>query len=115
MKELTTETLVAVLEEVFGFYVFWAMVVIGVLIIVAFVYLLLKERRLESGRFLYAEFVSPIGAIAAILFLQFITGTGFSDIGGPIDVILLVITGVFGALGLTILTYVIIGFSKQIF
>jgi hypothetical protein len=47
----------------------------------------------------------PVGAIAAVLFVQGITSSGFKDIGGPIDVIVLLGVAVLGAVGLAILVY----------
>ena len=110
MQELSIGTLLAVFQEVFGAGVFWGMVVLAVLILIAFTYLILREHKLVSGRFLRAELMAPVGAIAAIVFVQWFTSSGFGDIGGPIDVIVLIGIGTAGAIGLTILAYVVLGF-----
>ena len=110
MKDLTFGTLIAVFEEIFGFGLFWTMVVVAALFLVLLVYLVIRERRVESGRLVRAELWAPIGAIAAILFVQWVTSSGFSDIGGPIDVIVLILIGAAGAIGLTMVAYVIQGF-----
>jgi len=47
----------------------------------------------------------PIGAIAAVLFVQAVTNSGFGDIGGPIDVIVLLAVAAMGAVGIAILVY----------
>ncbi|MBN2906756.1 MAG: DUF5368 family protein, partial [Rhodobacteraceae bacterium] len=65
------------------------------------------DRSLEGRALVRAELWAPVGAIAAILFVQFMTNSGFSDIGGPVDLIVLLLTGVAGAVGLTILAYVV--------
>ncbi|AMY69719.1 DUF5368 domain-containing protein [Frigidibacter mobilis] len=106
MKDLTFETLIAVFEEIFGFGLFWAMVAAAALVTVAFVYVLIRDRNLESRRLVRAELLAPVGAIAAIWFVQAMTSSGFRDIGGPIDVIVLIGIGVAGGVGLTILSYV---------
>ncbi|WP_349357915.1 DUF5368 domain-containing protein [Stappia sp.] len=106
MKDLTFSTILAVFEEIFGPLLFWGLVVAAVAITIAFVYVVVREHRLEGSRLLRAELMAPVGAIAAILFVQWITSSGFSDIGGPIDVIVLIAIGVTGAIGLTILAYV---------
>jgi len=106
MKDLTFETLIAVFEEIFGFGLFWAMVVAAALVTVAFVYVLIRDRNLESRRLVRAELLAPVGAIAAIWFVQAMTSSGFRDIGGPIDVIVLIGIGVAGGVGLTIRSYV---------
>ncbi|ADZ71054.1 DUF5368 domain-containing protein [Polymorphum gilvum] len=106
MKELTFGMLLAVFEEMFGPLLFWLMVAAAALITLAFVYVVIRDRSLESTRLVRAELLAPVGAIAAILFVQFITNSGFKDIGGPIDVIALILIGVAGAVGLTFLAYV---------
>jgi hypothetical protein len=47
----------------------------------------------------------PIGAIVAVLFVQIITSSKTSDIGGPIDVIVLLGVAALGAVGAAILVY----------
>ena len=106
MKELRFETLIAVFEEMFGRGLFWALVAAAALVTLAFVAMVLRERRLRAGWLLRAELLAPVGAIAAILFVQWITSSGFRDIGGAIDVVVLIGIGVAGAVGLTILAYV---------
>ncbi|MDO6460449.1 DUF5368 domain-containing protein [Granulosicoccaceae sp. 1_MG-2023] len=107
MKELTFETLLAVFEEMFGAGLFWSLVVACVAIGVLFIYIVVRERGLESRRLVRAELWAPVGAVAAIAFIFFITNSGPSDIGGPVDVIVLLLVGVAGAVGLTILAYLL--------
>lgn len=106
MKDLTIETLIAVFEEIFGAGLFWAMVVAAALGTAAFVFVLIRDRNLVSRRLVRAELLAPVGAVAAIWFVQAMTSSGFRDIGGPIDVIVLIMIGVAGAVGLTIFAYV---------
>ena len=107
MEELTFGTLIAVLEEMFGPALFWVMVAVAALITIAFVYVVIRDRSLRSRWFLRAELVAPIGAVAAIWFVFFITRSGLGDIGGPIDVIALILIGLAGAIGLTFLAYTV--------
>jgi len=106
MKDLTIETLIAVFEEIFGFGLFWAMVAAAALGAVAFLYVLIRDRNLVSRRLVRAELLAPIGAFAAIWFVQAMTSSGFRDIGGPVDMIVLIAIGAAGAVGLTIFAYV---------
>ncbi|MCA1242228.1 DUF5368 domain-containing protein [Stappia stellulata] len=106
MKDLTLSTLLAVFEEMFGVFLFWGLVAAALAVTAAFIVIVLREHRLEGHRFLRAELMAPVGALAAILFVQWITSSGFSDIGGPVDVIVLIAIGTTGAVGLTIVTYV---------
>lgn len=107
MKELTFETLIAVFEEIFGRGLFWAMVVAAALVTVAYLYVLIRDRALSMRKFLLAQLSMPVGAIAAVLFVQAMTHSHFRDIGGPIDVIVLLGVAVMGAIGIAILVYTI--------
>ncbi|MCO8145267.1 DUF5368 domain-containing protein [Rhodovulum tesquicola] len=113
MKELTFGTLIAVFEEMYGPWLFWAMVLVAAMITLAFIFVLIRDRSIEGRYLARAELTAPIGAIAAILFVQYITNSGFADIGGPIDVIVVLMIGVAGAGGLTFLAYVAQAFMRQ--
>lgn len=107
MKELTLETLVAVFEEIFGYGLFWAMVAAAVLITVGYLYVLIRDRHVSMRKFLLAQLSMPIGAIAAVLFVQAMTDSHFRDLGGPIDWIVLLAVALVGAIGFAILVYTI--------
>ena len=105
MKELTLETLIAVFEEIFGRGLFWAMVVAALVVTAAYLYVLIRDRAMSMRKFLWAQLSMPFGAIAAVLFVQAMTNSHFRDIGGPIDVIVLLGVATLGAVGLAILVY----------
>lgn len=113
MKDLTFETLLAVFEEIFGPALFWTMVVVAALITVAFIYVLIRDRGVEGRALVRAELWAPVGAVLAILFVQYMTSSGFSDIGGPVDIFVLALTGLAGAGGLTLLAYVAQALFRQ--
>lgn len=105
MKELTFETLIAVFEEIFGRGLFWAMVVAALIVTGAYLYVLIRDRAMSMQKFLWAQLSMPFGAIAAVLFVQGVTSSHFRDIGGPVDVIVLLGVAVIGAVGAAILVY----------
>lgn len=105
MKDLTFSTLIAVFEEMFGKGLFWALVIAAVVITALYVFVLIRDRAMSMRKFLWAQLSMPFGALAAVLFVQRITSSGFGDIGGPIDVIVLLGVAVMGAVGLAILVY----------
>ena len=107
MKDLTFETLLAVFEEMFGAGLFWALVVACVAIGVLFLSVVLRERKVEARRLVRAELWAPIGAVIAVAFVFLITDSGPSDLGGPIDVIVLLMVAAGGAVGVTILAYLV--------
>jgi len=105
MKELTFETLLAVFEEIFGRGLFWAMVAVAMLVTVAYLYVLIRDRAMSMRKFLLAQLAMPFGAVAAVLFVQWVTSSHLRDIGGPIDAIVLLGVAVLGAVGIAILVY----------
>lgn len=107
MKELTFSTLIAVFEEMFGKGLFWAMTLAALVVTALYLYVLIRDRSLSMRKFLWAQVSMPFGAIGAVLFVQAITSSGFRDIGGPIDVIVLLAVAAVGAIGLAILVYTV--------
>jgi Predicted membrane-associated, metal-dependent hydrolase len=105
MQAMTFETMLAVFQEMFGPALFWALVLAAVVITLLYLYVLVRDRSLSMRKFLLAQLSMPIGAIAAVLFVQAITDSGLRDIGGPIDVIVLLGVALLGAVGLAILVY----------
>lgn len=113
MQELTLETLFAVFEEIFGRNLFWGLVIAAVIIAVLFLGILWRERGLEARRLVRSELWAPVGIIAAIAFVFYMTNSGLSDMGGPIDIIVLILIGIAGAIGLTIVAYVVQSLFKR--
>lgn len=105
MKDLTFGTLLAVFEEIFGRFLFWGMVAVAALITLAYLYVLIRDRSVSWKKFLLAQLSMPVGAVLAVLFVWWMTNSGWRDIGGPIDVIVLAGIAVVGAIGMAILVY----------
>ena len=105
MKDMTFGTIIAVFEEMFGRGLFWALVVIAAAITLAYLFVLVRDRSMSMRKFLWAQLSMPFGAVAAVLFVQAITDSHMRDIGGPIDVIVLLAVAAMGAAGLSILVY----------
>lgn len=105
MKELTLGTLLAVFEEIFGAGLFWAMVALAVVVTAAYLFVLIRDRSVSWKKFLLAQLSMPIGAVLAVLFVQAVTDSSFADIGGPVDVIILLGIALVGAIGMAILVY----------
>jgi hypothetical protein len=106
MEEMTLGTILAVFEEMFGRGLFWAMVAVAVVITVGYIYVLIRDREMSMRKFLLAQLSMPIGGIAAVWFVLWVTRSGLQHMGGPIDALLLL--GIFaaGAVGFAILVYV---------
>lgn len=106
MKELTFDTMLAVFEEIFGFGLFWTMVAVALLVTVAYLYVLVRDRHMAMRRFLMAQLAMPVGAVLAVLFVLSVTSSSLADMGGPIDLVVLLGVAVLGAVGAAILVYV---------
>lgn len=107
MKDLTFGTLIAVMEEVFGRGLFWSLVAVAAVVTIAYAYVLIRDRGVGWKRFLWAQVSMPFGAVASVAFVLWITESSLADMGGPIDVIVLLFVAVLGAVGLAILVYTV--------
>ena len=90
MNDLTFGTLIAVFEEIFGRGLFWAMVAVAVIVTIAYVYVLIRDRAVSWRKFLLAQLSMPLGAIAAVWFVLTVTNSSLADLGlltlcNPID------------------------------
>ncbi|MGE4372123.1 MAG: DUF5368 domain-containing protein [Xanthobacter sp.] len=108
MQNYDPSVFIAVLQEILGGF-FWPLVVFVIVGALAFFYVLIRDRGLVSARFVWSELVGLLGGVFAIWFTFAITSSSFADIGGPIDWVLLMVLFVLGAIGGTIVTYVILG------
>jgi glucan phosphoethanolaminetransferase (alkaline phosphatase superfamily) len=105
MKDLTFTTLIAVFEEIFGRGLFWAMVVAAVLVTLAYLFVLIRDRAVSWQKFLFAQLSMPVGAVLAVWFVMVMTKSQLSDLGGPVDLIVFLGIAVAGAIGMAILVY----------
>lgn len=105
MKELTLETLFAVFEEIFGKGLFWGMVIAAAVVTLAYIYVLIRDHSMSMKKFLMAQLSMPFGAVFAVWFVMFMTNSSLSDIGAPIDLIVLLGVAGMGAVGAAILVY----------
>jgi drug/metabolite transporter (DMT)-like permease len=105
MKELTIGTLIAVFEEMFGRWLFWGLVAGAVIVTLLYLYVLIRDRQVSWRKFLIAQLSMPVGAVAAVVFVQQITHSHFRDLGGPVDWLVFLGVAVLGAVGLAVLVY----------
>ena len=110
MKDLTFETLIAVFEEIFGRGLFWAMVAAAVLVTLAYLFVLIRDRAVSWKKFLFAQLSMPVGAVLAVWFVMVMTKSKLSDLGGPVDLIVFLGIAAAGAIGMAILVYTLEAF-----
>jgi hypothetical protein len=109
MKDLDLTVFVSVFQEMLGSVLLWLLVAAAVAVTLAFLVVLLRERRISSRRLVWSEIVGVVGGCAAVLFMQTITHSSFGDLGGPIDWLLVLGIWALGAGGATLLGYAAFG------
>ena len=108
MKDLDPLVFVAVLQEMMG-PLLWVLIALAVLVLAGFLFLLLREKRLVSGRLVKAEVVGVAGGFLALAIMAWVTLSGFTDAGGPIDWLVIVAVWGVGAVGTAVLAYTVFG------
>lgn len=107
MQDLTYETLIAVFEEIFGRSLFWIMVALAALVTLGYIYVLVRDRAVSWKKFLIAQLSMPVGAVLAVWLVMAMTKSRLSDLGGPVDLIVLLGIAALGAVGMAILVYTV--------
>jgi hypothetical protein len=107
MKELTLETLLAVFQDMFGAGLFWTLVATAAIITALYLYVLVRDRHVGWRKFLIAQLFMPVGAVAAVAFVLWVTNSRIADLGGPIDAIIFLGIAALGAVGIAILVYTV--------
>lgn len=100
---------VAVFQEMMGPLLFWVLAIGAVVVTIAFLFVLIRDRGIIARRFVWSEVLGIAGGFGAVWAMQVITHSGLRDIGGPIDWVLVASIWVMGAVGTTLLAYVALG------
>lgn len=112
MKELDLATLAAVFQEMLG-WTFWPLVALAVLITLAFLRVLLRDRSLIPQRLVWAEALGVMGGAVAVFVMFTVTSSGFGDMGGPVDWMLVMGIFVFGTIGTALGLYAALGLFRR--
>jgi hypothetical protein len=99
---------VAVFLEMMG-SILWLLVALAVAGTAGFLYVVSREGTIHSRRLLRAELVGVFGGFAALALMAYVTLSGFTDAGGPVDWLLIGIIWGIGLAGTTIVAYAIMG------
>jgi len=98
---------IAVFEEMFGPVLFWLMVSVAAAVTAVYLYVLIRDRAVSWRKFLLAQLSMPVGALAAVVFVWWVTNSGLGDVGGPVDVIVLLGVPALGAVGMAVFVYTV--------
>lgn len=110
MQDFDLSTIVAVLVEMMG-PVLWILIALAVAGIGGFAVVLLRERTLSVARLVASEAVGLVGGLAALALMAYVTVSGFTDAGGPVDWLLIGLIWGAGLAGTTILAYAGLGLA----
>ena len=108
MKELDPLILIAVFQEMLG-PVLWLLIAVVLIGTVAFLGLLLRERRIVSRRLMWSEAVGLFGGVMSLVLMARVSASGYSDAAGPADWILIAAVFTAGAIGSTVIAYTLFG------
>jgi len=112
MKELDLATLVAVFQEMLG-WTFWPLVGLAALATLAFLRVLLRDRSLIPQRLVWAEALGVMGGVVAVFVMFAVTSSGFADLGGPIDWLLVLAIFGMGTVGTALGLYAALGLFRR--
>ena len=108
MKELDPLILLSVFQEMLG-ALLWPLVAIMVLGTLAFMLLLVRERKIVSRRFVRSQALGLFGGVFALMLMANVSSSGFTDAGGPADWFLIALVFGLGLVGAAIVFYTIAG------
>lgn len=108
MKELDPMILLAVFHEMLG-ALLWVLLATAIGGMVAFVALIVRERRIVSRRLVRAELAGLVGGALSLVLMAKVSSSGFTDAGGPADWFLIALVFGVGLAGTTILGYAVAG------
>ncbi len=108
MSEYQFSMLVSIMEIMLGAF-FWPLIIGVVLLTLLFIVLLLKERQVYSRRLLHAQILGIFGGWFALWMMALLSESRFTDAGGPIDWLVIIVVYVLGFFGTAILWYTIAG------
>ena len=109
MKTLDPMVFYAVLVEMMGPWLLWSLILIALFGVIAFIRVVLRERGLSSRRLIIAEVLGLFGGIGALVLMAYVTVSGFTDAGGPVDWLLVGMIWGLGLAGTTVLSYAALG------
>lgn len=113
MKEFDPLILIAVFSEMLG-PLLWVLVAIVVVGTLAFLGLLVRERKLFSRRLMWSQLAGLFGGVMSLVIMARVSASGYSDAVGPADWILLFVVFTVGAIGTTVIAYTITGWTRLV-
>ncbi len=108
MKTMDPMVLLAIFQEMLG-PLLWVLLAIGLLAPLAFILLLVRDRRLVTRRLVASQALGLLGGAGALILMAVVSSSGFADAGGPIDWLLILLIFLAGAVYTTLIAYTVVG------
>ena len=108
MKDLDLWTLLSVFQEMLG-WTLWPILALSAAATLALLLVLLRERRIVPRRLLLAELLGVLGGLGAVATMFLVTSSSPSDLGGPIDWLLVIVIFTAGGIGTAVGAYAVMG------
>lgn len=111
MNKLEFSMVWAVIQELFG-GLFYPLLIAVALLAVAFIALIAKEKKMIHKRYSWAKKAGMVGGFIALILIFVISQSGLSDLGGAIDILIIIATYVGGFVATLITVYTLLGWGK---
>ncbi|WP_153109300.1 DUF5368 domain-containing protein [Propionivibrio limicola] len=113
MKALDPMVFYAVLVEMMGPWLFWSLILLTAFGLGTFAWVIFREKGLSSRRLVRCELIGVAGGFGALWLMAYVTVSGFTDAGGPVDWLLIGLIWGGGLVGTTILSYASFGLRDR--
>src|SRR3990172_2582785 len=104
MKEYDIAVFLSVFNEMLG-PLLWVLVLTAAVVTVGFIAVVIRDRSISGRRIARAEIAGVVGGIAAVFLMQAVTHSSFRDVGGAIDLLLVIAIWLAGTVVTTLLVY----------
>ncbi len=108
MKEFEIAVFWTVFQEMLG-PMLWILLLLAIVGVTGFLWVVVREGKLSGARLIRAEIVGVLGGFFSLALTAFVTVSGFTDAGGPVDWLLVGLIWGIGLAGFTILAYAVMG------
>lgn len=108
MNQLEFSMIWAVMQELFGGF-FYPLLIVITLLIIAFLILVTREGKVVCKRYSWSKRAGFFGGFIALILIFFVSISGLGDLGGPVDIIVFVLTYISGFITTGIIAYTLLG------
>jgi len=112
MKELDPFVFLIVFIEMLGPFL-WVLLAAILLVAIAFVALLIREKRVYASRIVWSQLLGLLGGGASLIIMAKVSSSGYTDAAGPIDWLLILAVFIAGMLATALTLYTVMGWFTK--